>query len=287
MKDPSWTQLTMRIPESYQDLLTGQLRALGFEGFLQESQSLKCFIGSKKWNRETVARVEYCLKRFHEEFPRLSLKYSTALIRKENWNQTWERSIGIIDAAPGIVIKPSWRRLRARDRGKVVLRIDPKMSFGTGHHETTRLCLRLLREYVQPQMNILDFGSGTGILAIAAVKLGARRCIAVDNDSWTIPNIKENLKRNRVDKKVRVVLGDVGAVPKSSFDMIVANIDLPIIERVYANLIRRLTKGGLLIFSGILTADLLRLHKLIRQAGVTPIDVVEENEWSAIALVRV
>ena len=198
----------------------------------------------------------------------------------------WERSIHIIEPAPGIVVKPSWRRLRKKDKGKIVLHIDPKMSFGTGHHETTRICLRLLQQYIQPSMSVLDFGSGTGILAIAAIKLGAKRAVAIDNDAWTIPNIKENLTRNGLEGRVRVILGDSTALPETGFDLIVANVDLPTIAKVHRQLVRRLRKGGLLLFSGLLTSDLIPLHKLVRHLGLSPLDIVEENDWTAIALVR-
>ena len=287
MKSLRWIQLTLPIPSSYQDLLIGQLAALGIGGFLQEDLALHGFIEEGRWNQGFQSRLEYCLRQFGRQFPHLDLRFSRTSVHQQNWNKKWERSIGILDAAPGIVIKPSWKRLRARDKGKIVLRIDPKMSFGTGHHESTRLCLRLLQEYIQPRMTVLDFGSGTGILAIAAIKLGAGRAVAVDNDQWTIPNIKENLKRNLVTNRVKVIFGGIDNVPKSSYDLIAANIDLPTVAKVYIHLIRRLNKGGLLVFSGLLTTDLLPLHSMIRQSGISPLNIVEENEWSAIALVRV
>jgi ribosomal protein L11 methyltransferase len=286
MKHPRWRQITLKIPNPYQDLLIGQLAALGFSGFLQEEGELKGFFEEVKWNRDFERRLRYYLHKFGSEFPRLKLRVSSSSIRQQNWNLKWEQSINTLEAAPGIVIKPSWRRLRKQDRGKIVLHIDPKMSFGTGHHETTRLCLRLLHEYVRPHTSVLDFGSGTGILAIAAIKLGAGRAIAVDHDEWTIPNIKENLKRNRVSDEVNVILGGANSIPNRSFDLVVANVDLPTIAKAHAHFVKRLRKGGLLILSGLLTTDLLAVHKLLSHQGVTPLDIVEEGEWAAIALVR-
>lgn len=286
MKTRRWRKITLGVPTPFQDLLVGQLAALGFGGFLQEEKKLKCFIGQDGWNRDIESSLRYCLKQFQAEFPQLNIRITSSSVRLQNWNRQWERSIGIIEPAPGILVKPSWRRLRKKDKGKIVLHVDPKMSFGTGHHETTRLCLRLLGDYVQPKCSILDFGSGTGILAIAAIKLGARYAVAVDNDPWTIPNIKENLRRNRVTKKVRVILGDINAAGRGSFDLIVANIDSPTIIRVLPQFVRRLHKGGLLILSGLLTTDLLTLHNHISRKGLTPVDVIEDNEWSAIVLVR-
>jgi len=286
MKPRRWTQIKVQIPAYRQDLLAGQLAALGFSGFLQEDTALSGFIETGQWNRDLRDRLEYCLRQFREQFPNLRLRYSTNTVRLQNWNRAWERSITIVEAAPGIIVKPSWKRLRAGDKGKIVLHIDPKMSFGTGHHESTRLCLKLLREYVRPGMTVLDFGSGTGILAIASVKLGARRAVAVDNDDWTIPNIKENLRRNRVQSNVRIVLGEARNVPALKYDLIVANVDLPTIGRVHSTLARKLRTGGLMIVSGLLTTDLVPLHKLLKHSGISPLDIIEENEWSAMALVR-
>ena len=286
MKTQRWIEVTLSIPHAYQDLLVGQLAALGFDGFLQEEAALKGYIEGVRWNRELEHRLHNYLQKFSTEFPHLTIHVSSASIRRQNWNQKWESSIGIIDVAPGIVIKPSWRHLRKRDKGKIVLHVDPKMSFGTGHHETTRLCLQLLRNYVQPRMTVLDFGSGTGVLAIAAVKLGAGRAVAVDHDEWTIPNIKENLKRNRVTQRVKVIHGTITSIPMRSFDLIVANIDFPTIIKAQSRFTRKLNKGGLLILSGILTTDLLPLHGFLRHKGVIPLDIVVENEWAAIVLVR-
>jgi len=280
-------QLKLSVPDSHQDLIVGPLAALGFEGFLQDDGELSAYVHESKWDRTCEVRLRHYLRNFSREFPRLKLHVSRSLVRQQDWNRTWERSIGIVEAAPGIVIKPSWRNLRARDKGKIVLRIDPKMSFGTGHHETTRLCLRLLREYIRPGMSVLDFGSGTGILATASIKLGARRALAIDHDAWTIPNIKENLKRNRIEKRVRVILGSAASIPSISFDLVVANIDLPTITEVHPHFIKRLSKGGILILSGLLTTDLLPLHKLISHKGLSPLDIAEENEWAALALVRI
>lgn len=286
MKSAHWKHITLTVPTPFQDLLIGQLAALGFSGFQQEENTLHGFVEKTKRNKNIEKRLRYCLDKFGAEFPHLKIRASSSSLRQENWNQKWERSILTLEATPGIVIKPSWRKVRKKDLGKIVLHIDPKMSFGTGHHETTRLCLRLLQEYLQPQMVVLDFGSGTGILAIAAIKLGARRAVAVDHDAWTIPNIKENLKRNRVSADVRVILGGMHSIPQRSFDLIVANIDFPTIVKTHTRFVSRLRKGGVLILSGLLTSDLFAVHKLLSHKGLTPLDIVEENEWAAIALVR-
>jgi ribosomal protein L11 methyltransferase len=287
MKRQRWAHVAFSIPISHHDLLIGQLAALGFGGFLQEDRTLRCYIKARSWTPATQSRLRRYLQSFQMEFPALDVGFTSEFITQQNWNKQWEDSIGVVDATPSIVIKPTWKKLRKRDKGKIVIHIDPKMSFGTGHHETTRLCLLMLEEYIQPGISVLDFGSGTGVLAIAAVKLGAGHTIAIDNDDWTLPNMKENVERNHVDKSVKVVLGSVGSIPRTSFDLIVANIDMPAIGRFHGGLVRRLKRGGILILSGVLGADLVTLRELIACKGIQPVNVFTEHEWAAIAFIKV
>lgn len=286
MKHQRWAHVALSIPISHHDLLIGQLAALGFSGFLQEDQTLRCYIKARSWTPATQSRLRRYLQSFQMEFPALDVSVRSQFVTQQNWNKQWEDSIGVVDATPSIVIKPSWKKLRRQDKGKIVLHIDPKMSFGTGHHETTRLCLLMLEEYIQPGMSVLDFGSGTGVLAIAAVKLAAGYAIALDNDDWTLPNMKENVKRNHVEKQVKVVLGSTGSILRTSFDLIVANIDMPTIGQFHRGLIRRLKKGGILIFSGVLGTDLLTLRELIVGKNIRPVNVLTEHEWAAIAFLK-
>jgi ribosomal protein L11 methyltransferase len=133
---------------------------------------------------------------------------------------------------------------------------------------------------------VLDFGSGTGILAIAAVKLGAASALAIDNDPWAVENARENISRNRVPRRVKAVEGDRRKLPKRSFDLIVANIDLPTITKSLADLLKRLKPQGTLIISGLLTTDLTNFLNLISHQGVVPLEMLNENEWVAVALIK-
>lgn len=197
-----------------------------------------------------------------------------------------EKSVNIVEATPHIIIKPSWKKLRRRDRGKIVLHIDPKMAFGTGHHETTRLALTLIEDHLQSGDKVLDVGCGTGILAVAAVKLGASSALAVDNDPAAIENAVENIRRNKVSRRVKARRGDATRLPKRSFDMIVANIDLPTIAKALKHMVKRLNPQGRFIVSGLLVSDLAQFMDLISHQGIIPMQMVSENEWVAVALTR-
>ncbi|RPI03198.1 MAG: 50S ribosomal protein L11 methyltransferase, partial [Ignavibacteriae bacterium] len=191
-----------------------------------------------------------------------------------------------VEATPHIIIKPTWKKLPARHRKKLVLHIDPKMSFGTGHHETTRLSLSLIEHFLEPGMSVLDFGTGTGVLGIACIKLGAKSVFAVDNDEWAIENTKENVKKNGVQKQMTVRSGSVSRIPRRRFDLLVANIDFRTISRFVSSLAARTRKNGIMILSGILTGDLPILLKLFAKNSLVPLELVDENEWTSIALRR-
>lgn len=279
-----WVQILIGIPSNYQDLLVGQLAALGFGGFLQEDDVLSCYIEHHRWTRTLESSFHDLLTRFQHEFPTLELRFHRRAIRDQNWNATWERSIGIVEATRRIIIKPSWKKLRARDKNKIVLQIDPKMSFGTGHHETTRLSLVLLERYLHQGMAILDVGTGTGILAIAAAKLGASSALGIDIDEWSVINAKENIKRNRESKKVKMVWGGTEKIPKKKFDLIIANIDLPTITKNFSRLVKKIHPAGIIILSGLLTTDLTPVLDILQTHRIVPMEIINENEWVALAL---
>jgi ribosomal protein L11 methyltransferase len=286
MKTHTWIQIKIRIEEKYQDLLVGQLALIGFTGFVQEEPVLTCIVPKQKWNTAFKSKFEAALAKFKSEFPSLDLLYSKVFVHEENWNKKWEKQTGIVEATPHIIIKPSWKKLPSRHVKKLVLHIDPKMSFGTGHHETTRLSLGLLERFLEPEMKVLDFGTGTGVLGIACVKLGANSVFAIDNDEWAIENTKENVKRNSVQKRMTVQLGSVSIIPKRNFDILVANIDFRTISRFISSLASRTRKQGIIILSGILTSDLPVLLKLFAKNALVPLELADENEWTAVALRR-
>jgi len=287
MKKKVWTQVTFHVAPEFQDLLVGQLATLGFGGFLQEDRALACFIEKNRWTTRLERTLRVLLESLKNEFPALDIRFRTKSVPDRNWNARWERGVGIVEATDRIIIKPSWKKLSPRHRGKIVLHIDPKMSFGTGHHESTRLCLVLLQEYLRTGARVLDFGSGTGVQAIAAVKLGARSAVAIDNDSWAVDNARENVKKNRAARTVKVLAGDLKSLPDRRFDLIVANIDMPTIKATLAQLLKKLRPESIIILSGILTSDLTQFMDFLSQQGVVPLEIVDENEWVAIALTNV
>ncbi len=202
-------------------------------------------------------------------------------VADRNWNEEWERTIQPIEIGKRFAIRPSWREYR-NDSGRIVLTIDPKMSFGTGYHETTRLMLILLERHTRQGTFVLDVGTGTGVLAIAAVKLGASSAVGSDTDEWSVGNARENVALNRAEGAVTIVQGTIpdGMVPGPG--LICANLTLNDLTGLLASFRATLAAGGLLLVSGLLTADEGPIGAALAGAGFEIVETLRENEWLAI-----
>lgn len=286
MSRRSWKRLEFRFPLKHQDILVGQLSVQACSGFIQEDDHLICFMEEHQWTPAVRRRIGQIIGRTREACPGVELSFKTRTVHDQNWNRRWERSVGIVDINDRIIVKPSWKKTRAKDHGKLTLHIDPKMSFGTGHHETTRLSLILLEQFIKPKARVLDFGTGTGILAIAAAKLGARRVIAYDNDEWSVDNARENVRKNKAGRIVSVRLGD--QIPRSErpFDLIISNIDYPSLTAMLPKFAQSLKNQGVIIISGILMPDISPIVDQYQRKRFQPIELTSENGWVAIAFLK-
>ena len=202
-------------------------------------------------------------------------------VADRNWNAEWERTIRPIEVGARIAITPSWCEYR-NDSGRIVLTIDPKMSFGTGYHETTRLMLILIERYIGAGMFVLDVGTGTGILAIAAVKLGAGSATGTDTDEWAVDNAVENVRLNHAEALVGIHHGSIPGTLPARPGMICANLTLNDLTTLLPRFRELLPGGGLLLVSGLLAGDEGPIGSALRRAGFTIVETVRENEWLAI-----
>jgi ribosomal protein L11 methyltransferase len=203
-------------------------------------------------------------------------------IANRNWNEEWEKTITPLRVSDKIIIAPSWHPATPAP-GELVVTIDPKMSFGTGYHESTRLMIRLIEQYIQTSMRVLDVGTGTGVLAIVAVKLGGSSAIAIDIDEWTAVNGEENVERNELKGKIDIRHGDLAVVPESCFDMILANIQRNVILELLPEMIARLTPTGILLLSGLMVDDRSAIEQALDRNSFMTAQVIQENEWIGMA----
>ena len=266
-------ELTLSIPEYLQDMLIAELDLLSFTGFVQESISMKAYVPEQAWNTESANFIRTWLDK-HQ----CDVTWDESVIGEQDWNEPWEKSIVPIQIG-AFYIYPSWSEVHQDAERLIKIEIDPKMSFGTGHHETTRLILRAMPSFIEEGDVILDAGTGTGILSIAAIKLGAAKAVAFDVDSWAFDNSSENISRNQVRSQIDFRLGGIDVVPESGFDAILANINRSVLISYAPSFHGRLKPGGVIVLSGVLVTDKARITDTYEKAGFKRIDDAEEGEW--------
>lgn len=273
------TYIEISIPcrEQERDPLVGQIARLGCMGFLETDAGLLCYFDQGTWNDEKMQILAGLLPpEMHPDIRE---------IREENWNERWERSIEPVEVGSRFAVVPSWCRY-ANSGGRIVISIDPKMSFGTGHHESTRLAITLLERHFHPGWTLLDVGTGTGILAIAAAKLGAKGATGIDTDGWAVSNARENVIANGLEDKVVISDEPVRTFSGRSFDCIAANLSYAVISDLLACLHELLRPGGILILAGLLSTDRSSMTRDVAGAGLMMMDECSENEWIALAVRR-
>jgi ribosomal protein L11 methyltransferase len=207
----------------------------------------------------------------------------SASLPEENWNELWEKGREVIRVSDKFVIKPTFKDYKAQ-QGEIVLTIDPKMSFGTGEHQSTKLIIKLLEKYVCPGMHLLDVGSGTGILSIAAIKLGADAAVAVDNDERCYENCKQNCELNSVTGKVKIVKGEISDLKEDNFDLIIANIQKDVLLDIADQIREKIKPNGIAILSGLLIKDEKDIEQHYTETGFETVETESMDEWIAIAL---
>jgi ribosomal protein L11 methyltransferase len=213
----------------------------------------------------------------------------TPAVRKvsdREWAEAWKRYFSVHRIGPRVVIVPSWRRYRAQP-DDIIVRLDPGMAFGTGLHPTTRLCTEALERLVKPGDRVLDLGCGSGILSIAAAKLGARAVMAVDIEPIAAQVASENVRRNRVARTVKCREGTLDDARQAApFDLVVANISFRVLSTLQEDLFPLVKSGGMVILSGVLDERADELVDLWQRAGWRSIRREHEADWAAVQLRR-
>ena len=226
--------------------------------------------------REESDQAKEIFSRFEGEFI-----LDEESVEDRNWNEEWEKSLETIRISDTLVITQSFNEYK-KSGDELVIRIDPKMSFGTGSHETTRLILGQLETVELSGKRVLDVGTGTGILAIAAVLLGADRALGIDNDEWCLLNGTENVQLNEVADRVEIRLAEVGDTEHTLYDVVIANIQRNVLLDIAQELFLRTVKGGCIILSGLLHTDEEMIESAYAELGLKRESLTRLNEWICI-----
>jgi len=274
-----YLKLVFSIRDEFHDPVISELVDMGIDAFEQKPDQLITYVNRKVFSVQERDKIGRIL----EKYPGHNFISSEEVVTDQNWNEEWEKSISPREI-DRFMVKPSWSRCKVPE-DKIELIIDPKMSFGTGYHETTQLMLELLQEIVNGGDEVLDAGTGTGILAIASAKLGASHVLAFDIDEWSVQNAGENVSLNSVESTVEVREGSFEVVDENEmFNVVLANINRNTIVDYIEALSGHIKENGYLLLSGLLESDKESIMALREISSFEHIKTGKKNEWIAILL---
>ncbi|CAA0153133.1 50S ribosomal protein L11 methyltransferase [Tenacibaculum maritimum] len=258
------------------EILIAELGAAGFESFVENETGVVAYIQKDFWNKEILNDI------FILNAGEFSIKYTQQEIAQTNWNAEWEKNFPPIQVDAKVSIRAPFHENPNLPYDIV---IEPKMSFGTGHHETTHMMVQHLLEMDVAGMKTLDMGCGTGILAIFAEMRGANPIDAIDIDNWCYENSLENIKRNN-SKHIAVFEGDSALLNNKKYDLIIANINRNILLKdmeIYTNCLH---KEGVLLLSGFYKEDIPVINEEVIKYGLKLDKTLERNNWVALKYLK-
>lgn len=269
-------RFTVKPKEPASDILIAELGEAGFESFVEEDDDVLAYIQKTDWSTAILDDI-YILQNSNFE-----ISYEYKEIAQENWNATWEQNFQPIIVDDICMIRAPFHEKIKVDYDIV---IEPKMSFGTGHHETTHMMLQHILQLDVKDKTVLDMGSGTGVLAILAGMRGATSIDAIDIDNWCYLNAKENVARNNMDF-ISVYEGDVALLEGKKYDLIIANINRNILLADLPSYAKSLNEGGILLLSGFYTQDLEMISQKCTELELKFEKNLERNNWVAAKYVN-
>lgn len=311
-----WNKYTLTTTAEAEDMISSMMMEAGIEGIeiedkvpLSESDKSQMFVDILPEGPadDGVARISFYLEPDQdnaailaaveeglEEIRSWGVDVGTGTIEAsqtedKDWINNWKQYFHQF-YVDDILIKPSWEEVKPEDREKLLIQIDPGTAFGTGMHETTQLCIRQIKKYVKPDTLLLDVGTGSGILSIAALKLGAKFACGTDLDPCAITAVKENMEVNGVEAdKYTVMLGNIiddkavqEAVGYEKYDMVVANILAEVLVPLTPVILAQMKPGALYITSGIIDDKEETVVKAVKDAGLEVLEVNHQGEWVSV-----
>ncbi len=311
-----WNKYTLTTTAEAEDMISSMMMEAGIEGIeiedkvpLSESDKSQMFVDILPEGPadDGVARISFYLEPDQdnaailaaveeglEEIRSWGVDVGTGTIEAsqtedKDWINNWKQYFHQF-YVDDILIKPSWEEVKPEDREKLLIQIDPGTAFGTGMHETTQLCIRQIKKYVKPDTVLLDVGTGSGILSIAALKLGAKFACGTDLDPCAITAVKENMEVNGVEEdKYTVMLGNIiddkavqEAVGYEKYDMVVANILAEVLVPLTPVILAQMKPGALYITSGIIDDKEETVVKAVKAAGLEVLEVNHQGEWVSV-----
>ena len=263
--------------EPWSEVLIAQLAENGFESFVETKTGILAYAQVNQIDTNDPFKNTF----LNESNLEVRANWSLNVIQKQNWNQEWESQFDPVFVEDQLTILAPFHDPNVA-RGMIV-EIMPKMSFGTGHHQTTWMMAKALIDLDHIPDKVLDMGTGTGVLAIIAEKLGSKKVIAVDIEEWSIENTLENALRNNC-QFISTSCGDIDSVLESDFDMILANINKNVLKEHLPHYSRKLKRAGLLFLSGFFVSDVEEMMSIASRFGFQKKRILNRDNWAAIEL---
>ena len=274
----AYTKLSIHATEEQGEIVSAYLADFPFDSFDYDGEFLNAYAPQSQMEEirqdvENLLEGEGFLNYFFEE------------IEAQNWNATWESDFEEVEVRGEVLIRAPFHPERIGYAGMEVI-IQPKMSFGTGHHSTTQLMIESLLDGEIDGKRVLDMGSGTGVLAIVAAKLGASNVLAVEIDDMAEESVRENIELNGVTEKIESICGDARAIEGREFDIVLANINRNILLADMEAYVATMPNGGKLVMSGFLAEDVEILKKKAQSLGYTLTRHRTNDVWQAVEFQR-
>lgn len=268
-----WHEITLDVPDALKDAVIGELTELGAAGFWESSETQ---LTAYFHNPPNVESIQLLFEREGFSWPEIQF----APVADRDWGEEWKKSWSSFPMGNRFFVIPSWLDSTCPD-GRFPLFIDPGQAFGTGTHESTQLTLESMERWIRPDQVVLDLGTGSGILAIAATLLGATTVWGCDNDPVAVEVAQENVERN-VPGQVCLMCSSLDAVADQSVDLLLCNLTADVISAIFEDIHRVLRPQGIAIFSGILNFQASGIQQLASAHGHTILEQTTRGEWSAL-----
>lgn len=267
--------LTPRNP--WTEILIAELADNGFESFVETEDGILAYAQVELVDVNSPLKNTF----LEENQTDVSVVIETKIIPQQNWNAVWESDFQPVEVEDYLtIVAPFHDRTQAKG---MIIEILPKMSFGTGHHQTTWMMSKALFELEQIPAEVLDMGTGTGVLAFVAERLGAKHVVAVDIEDWSVENTLENAERNNC-KSIEAICGDVDVLNGRTFGLILANINKNVLKAHMSSYAEMLEQNGTLFLSGFFYSDVEELVTFAEQFGLMKRRVLNKDNWAAIEL---
>ena len=259
------------------DIVIAELAEIGFESFVEFDNGVDAYIQEPLFNENELKGL---ISFNHHEF---KVTYQLKKIEDQNWNEVWEQNFEPINVDNVCYVRAPFHEKPSSFKYDII--IEPKMSFGTGHHETTHLMIQELLDMDLKDKSVLDMGCGTGVLAILTELKGASRVLAIDIDDWAFENTVENLSRNKCTK-TKVLKGGAECIDGYDFDVIIANINRNILLQDMRNYVKSLNRKSHLLLSGFFSSDAAVLLDETSKNGLKLHHTISKNDWTLLHLIN-